>query len=105
MMTDVRYAIRMLRKHPAFVLVAVLTIAIGVGANTALFSVVDAVLLKKLPVKDPDQLVLFNASWNTDKSGLVLVAHPAGEPRFYEECARCKERRDLQPVKIASKAS
>jgi predicted permease len=69
MMTDIRYAIRMLKKHPAFVLVAVLTIAIGVGANTALFSVVDAVLLKKLPVKDPDQLVLFNASWNTEKFG------------------------------------
>jgi hypothetical protein len=44
-------------------------------------------------------------SWNTDKSGLVLVAHPAGEPRFYEECARCKERRELPPIKIASKAS
>ena len=69
MITDLRYAVRMLVKYPAFVVVAVLTIAIGVGANTALFSVVDAVLLKKLPVKDPDQLVLFKASWHTEKFG------------------------------------
>src|SRR5579863_1277206 len=66
---DLRFGVRTMRKNPGFTFVAVLTLALGIGANTAIFSLIDTVMLKTLPVQNPDQLMVINiadSATNTD---------------------------------------
>ncbi|MFN8093184.1 MAG: permease prefix domain 1-containing protein [Vicinamibacteria bacterium] len=76
--SDVRYALRGIARHPSLAAVVVVSLALGIGANTAIFSVLDAVLLARLPVRDPDRLVLLDLDCQADWLP-AYVDDPGGE--------------------------
>jgi predicted permease len=80
LMQDLRYAFRTLRRSPAFTIAAVLTLALGIGANTAIFSVVDGVLLRPTPFADVNRVMMV---WETDR-GSATVREPASVPDYLD---------------------
>jgi len=75
MFEDLRYALRGLAKHRALALIAVLSLALGIGANTTIFTLVNAVLLRPLPVEDPARLAAVNTV-DSRNLGVVLCSYP-----------------------------
>jgi putative ABC transport system permease protein len=92
---DLKFALRQLRRSPALALTAVLTLALGIGANTAIFSLLDQALLRSLPVRDPKQLVVLEGT------GTAWQGHfmdRGGDPQAYFSYPMYKDLRDRNSV-------
>ena len=82
-MQDIKYALRGLAKDPSFTIVAVTTLALGIGANTAIFSVVSGVLLQPLPYDEPDNLVAIYSRF-LPESGYDFPEYAVGSPEYFD---------------------
>src|SRR5262245_8356450 len=78
LLADLRYALRILRRSPLFTTVAILSLALGIGANTAIFTLMDQIVLRKLPIKDPDSLVMLfqRGAHNGSNMGTRMHSYP-----------------------------
>lgn len=98
---DARFAVRMLMQHPAFSTIAVLTLALGIGANTAIFSVIDAVMLRPLPVEDQQHLVIL--SWSAHRKLRFKGHSDYGDCDDRNDCSfRCRSSRRSARRRIPS---
>jgi hypothetical protein len=100
---DLRHGSRMLIKKPGFTLIAVITLGLGIGAVTAIFSVVDAVLLRPLPYKDPERIALVeqsqpNLGWSGGASAPEMLDYIDGNETFAEMAKTFRRRSEnLKP--------
>ncbi|HTP44351.1 MAG TPA: ABC transporter permease [Candidatus Acidoferrum sp.] len=100
LLADLRYALRMLRKSPAFAAIAILTLALGIGANTAIFSVLNGVILKPLPYAQPDRLALI---W-TDLKSAGQTRAPSSGPDMIDLQRRSRLFEGVEGIWVGSSA-
>ncbi len=88
---DLRYALRAIRRSPLFATVAILSLALGIGANTAIFTLMDQLMLRPLPVKKPDQLVMLyqQGDHNGNNMGSRMQSYPI-YPDFQQRRPPCR---------------